>query len=108
MEAKQEPLILTTQQVAAICKALGDNKRVQIVQRLIQGELCACKLLEQFAITQPTLSHHMKVLTACGLVLCRKEGKWCHYRLNCNRFQAFKQFINSLCCCYTEQEKAEK
>ena len=61
--------------VSLLCKALGDANRLQIVQLLTQGEMCACKLLEYFQITQPTLSHHMKVLTECGLVTSRKDGR---------------------------------
>lgn len=81
--------------VALICKALGDSHRLQIVQILSGGEMCGCKLLEQFAITQPTLSHHMKILCECGLVAARKEGKWSHYSLNC---ETLKQFIDGLSC----------
>ena len=53
--------------VSLICKALGDSNRLRIVRALLEGEMCACRLLEQFGITQPTLSHHMKVLCDCGL-----------------------------------------
>lgn len=84
--------------VALICKALGDSNRLQIVQMLSGGEKCACKLLEQFAITQPTLSHHMKILCECGLVDARKAGKWMHYSLNCETLAAFQQFLSSLTC----------
>ena len=52
--------------VALICKALGDAKRLEIVQMLSDGEKCGCKLLERFEITQPTLSYHMKILVGCG------------------------------------------
>lgn len=85
--------------VAVICKALSDTNRLQIVQMLSDGEKCGCKLLEHFEITQPTLSHHMKVLCECGLVESRKEGKWSHYSLNCETFTAFQTFINGLTCC---------
>lgn len=85
-------------QVADICKALGDTNRLRIVEMLADGEKCACKLLEAFEITQPTLSHHMKILCECGLVDTRKEGKWSHYSLNCETFSLFKQFIGSLTC----------
>lgn len=87
---------------ALICKALGDSNRLHIVRSLLQGEMCACQLLEQFSITQPTLSHHMKVLCECGLVRVRKEGKWSHYSLNCDTLIAFRQFIDSLVCCQGE------
>ena len=84
--------------VALICKALGDSNRLEIVQMLSDGEKCGCKLLDKFNITQPTLSHHMKILIECGLVNDRKEGKWHHYSLNCNTLGDFKLFIDSLTC----------
>ena len=68
--------------ISVICKALSDSNRLQIVQMLSYGEKCGCKLLEMFEITQPTLSHHMKILFECGLVNDRKVGKWHHYSLN--------------------------
>lgn len=90
---------MNTIDVALICKALGDSNRLQIVQMLSEGEKCACKLLEQFEITQPTLSHHMKILCECGLVEVRKEGKWSHYSLHCETLNAFKKFVEGLSCC---------
>lgn len=84
---------------ALICRALGDENRMQIVQMLTDGEKCACKLLEKFEITQPTLSHHMKILCECGLVEVRKEGKWSHYSLNCETLTAFRSLIAGFSCC---------
>lgn len=89
---------MNTTDIAVICKALGDSNRLQIVQMLSDGEKCGCKLLEAFEITQPTLSHHMKILCECGLVNDRKEGKWHHYSLNCETLQGFKKFIENLSC----------
>ena len=89
---------MNTINIAAICKALGDSNRLQIVQMLSDGEKCGCKLLEAFEITQPTLSHHMKILCECGLVNARKEGKWQYYSLNCETLQGFKHFIETLSC----------
>lgn len=85
--------------VALLCKALGDANRLKIVKMLSGGEKCGCKLLEAFEITQPTLSHHMKILCECGLVEGRKEGKWTHYSLSCETLEAFKSFISALDCC---------
>ncbi len=65
-----------------IFKALSDSNRLKIVDMLSCGEKCACDLLEYFNFTQPTLSHHMKVLMECGLVNCRKEGLWSYYSLS--------------------------
>ena len=84
--------------VALLCRALGDSNRLKIVQMLSGGEKCACKLLEAFEITQPTLSHHMKILCECGLVDARREGRWSHYSLNCETLTALKAFIGGLSC----------
>ena len=69
-------------QHVGLFKALADANRLMIVDMLSCGELCACKILEKFNITQPTLSHHMKILCDCGLVSGRKEGKWTYYSIN--------------------------
>ena len=73
---------LTYQQQVQCFKALSDETRLQIIEMLTMGELCACKILEKFQFTQPTLSYHMKNLTQAGLVYARKEGKWTYYSLN--------------------------
>jgi len=83
--------------ISLICKAIGDSNRLQIVEMLSGGEKCACKLLERFDITQPTLSHHMKILCDCGLVNVRKEGKWSHYSLNSEALNYFKEYVEGLC-----------
>lgn len=80
---------------AKIIKALSDGNRLKIIDILSCGEKCACDILEHFQFTQPTLSHHMKVLIDCGLVRFRKEGLWSHYSLNitnCNKLILF--FMN--------------
>ena len=65
-----------------ILKALGEINRLKIVDMLSSGEKCACIILESFHFTQPTLSHHMKVLMDSGMVKCRKEGTWIYYSLD--------------------------
>ncbi|KMT22548.1 ArsR/SmtB family transcription factor [Clostridium cylindrosporum] len=79
-----------------IFKALSDPNRLRIIDMLSCGEMCACDLLNYFDFTQPTLSHHMKVLIDCGLVKCRKEGTWNYYTLdnaNANRLVLFLMSI---------------
>lgn len=84
--------------IALICKALGDSNRLKIVKMLSDGEKCGCKLLETFEITQPTLSHHMKILCDCGLVKARKKGKWTHYSLSRETLRGFKAFLSTWNC----------
>ena len=85
-------------EIALICKALGDENRLQIIKMLTGGELCACKILDAFNITQPTLSHHMKILTECNLVNSRKEGKWTYYSINHKKFSEFKSTVSKFAC----------
>lgn len=89
---------MTDKETAQICKALGDENRIKIIQMLTNGELCACKLLETLNITQPTLSHHMKILSDCELVSTRKDGKWSYYSINCKRFKDFKTYFENITC----------
>ena len=54
---------------ARIFKVMSDPKRLKIIDMLSEGELCACKILEEFHITQPTLSHDMKLMCDLGIVM---------------------------------------
>ena len=74
-------------------KALSDPNRLVILDQLKDGERCACNILDLLQISQPTLSHHMRILCEAGLVNCRREGKWMHYRLNCDKFRELSRLI---------------
>ena len=67
---------------ALYMKALSDETRVRIFDMLSGGELCACRIQEEFNITQPTLSYHMKILCDSGLVNGRRDGVWMKYSIN--------------------------
>lgn len=98
---------------AKIFKALSDATRLEIVDMLSCGEMCACDILEFFQITQPTLSYHMKILTDCGVVVSRKEGLWMRYRINDELCIALKEFIQQIttpqesCICHTMKNKRD-
>ena len=83
-------------QFAQICKALSDPNRLQIIQMITDQERCACKLLEHFNISQPTLSHHMRILSDCNLIRTRKDGKWSHYSMNMETLTTFKKHVEKL------------
>lgn len=68
---------------AVLCfKAMADETRLSIIDMLSRENLCACHILEEFNITQPTLSYHMKILVESNIVLGEKDGKWVRYSLN--------------------------
>jgi ArsR family transcriptional regulator len=63
-------------------KALADPTRVGIVNRLAGAdEVCVCDLTAAFGLSQPTISHHLRVLRDAGLVTAEKRGTWAYYRL---------------------------
>lgn len=82
---------------ALMSKALGDPTRLKIFDMLKNGKLCACTILEEFNITQPTLSYHMRILTDSGLVICDKDGKWCYYSLDCKVVNELTTFLSKKC-----------
>ena len=68
--------------LAARFKALADPTRVAIVNRLAgAGEVCVCELVAEFDLSQPTVSHHLRILREAGLVDVARRGTWAYYRL---------------------------
>lgn len=84
---------------AKLFKALSDENRLQILAQLNAEEKCACVLLEKLAISQPTLSHHMRVLVDARLVECRKEGKWMYYSLRRGVMEELSGIIEAYLAC---------
>lgn len=63
-------------------KALSDPTRVAIVNRLAAAEeVCVCVFVTELGLSQPTISHHLKVLREAGLVASTRRGTWAYYRL---------------------------
>jgi ArsR family transcriptional regulator len=70
------------EQLATRFKALADPTRVAIVNRLSGAdEVCVCDLTAAFELSQPTISHHLRVLREAGLVEASRRGTWAYYRL---------------------------
>jgi ArsR family transcriptional regulator len=68
--------------LAARFKALSDPTRVALVNRLAgAAEVCVCELVDEFELSQPTISHHLKKLRDAGLVCVERRGTWAYYRL---------------------------
>lgn len=81
------------EEYALIFKVLSDATRLKILSMLSDKELCACKILEEFNITQPTLSYHMKMLTDIGIVKAVKDGSWVKYSINKKREEELFTFL---------------
>jgi ArsR family transcriptional regulator len=67
--------------LAEVAKALGDPVRVQLVDVLRKhaGKVCVCELVPLFDLSQPTVSHHLKVLREAGIVGSERHGLWAYY-----------------------------
>jgi ArsR family transcriptional regulator len=67
--------------MAAMAKALADPVRLQLVDVLRKhaGKVCVCELVPLFDLSQPTVSHHLKVLREAGVVDCERRGLWAYY-----------------------------
>ena len=91
-------------------RAMSDPKRLRIVDMLSCGEMCACKILEKFQITQPTLSHDMKVLAEAGIVNQIRDGKNIYYSLNNDALNAMHQVLGKMfedkpdCICHQSSD----
>ena len=72
------------ERMAAVAKALGDPVRLQLVDVLRRhaGKVCVCELTPLFDVSQPTVSHHLKVLRDAGLVGVERQGLWAYYYVN--------------------------
>ena len=67
--------------MAGVAKALGDPVRIQMIDVLRKraGKVCVCELVPLFDLSQPTVSHHLKVLRQAGLVGSERQGLWAYY-----------------------------
>ena len=95
---------LDEKKLPIVFKALCDENRIKILKLLLTGEKCACVLLDDMHITQPTLSHHMKILCDSGVVVGRKEGKWVHYRIDPEGSAQAIALLTQLTTCTAEAE----
>jgi ArsR family transcriptional regulator, arsenate/arsenite/antimonite-responsive transcriptional repressor len=78
------PKSAQTAELAALLKALADPTRLAMAAMLFRepGALCVCHLEAQFALSQPTISHHLRVLRESGLCTSEKRGAWVYYALD--------------------------
>lgn len=81
---KHAPTSERLDDAAAVLRALGDPTRLAMAALLFatEGELCVCHLEARFDLSQPTISHHLKVLRELALVSTEKRGTWVHYAID--------------------------
>lgn len=86
------------ERIAAVAKALSDPNRIEIL-RLIAGQdgpVCACDIVDKFELSQPTISHHLKVLKNAGLLKSGRQGLWVYYSTDAAALRAIEELVE--CC----------
>jgi ArsR family transcriptional regulator, arsenate/arsenite/antimonite-responsive transcriptional repressor len=84
------------EQVAPLLRALGDPVRLRLMSLIASregGEACVCELTPQFGVSQPTVSHHLKVLHEAGLLAREKRGVWVYYRARTQALSALAALV---------------
>ena len=85
------------ERMAAIAKALGDPVRLQLVDVLRKhaGKVCVCELVPLFDLSQPTVSHHLKMLREAGLVGSERRGLWAYYYVEPEALEALFAWLSN-------------
>jgi ArsR family transcriptional regulator, arsenate/arsenite/antimonite-responsive transcriptional repressor len=84
------------ERIARLAKALGDPIRVQLVDVLRKqaGQVCVCELVPLFDISQPTVSHHLKVLREAGIVGSERRGLWAYYYVKSDALEELSAWLS--------------
>jgi ArsR family transcriptional regulator, arsenate/arsenite/antimonite-responsive transcriptional repressor len=82
--------------VLRMFRALGDETRLRLLQRLRAGEQCVCDLTEDLETRQSLLSFHLRTLKDAGLVTDRREGRWVYYAINPDGLEALRRALDEL------------
>jgi ArsR family transcriptional regulator, arsenate/arsenite/antimonite-responsive transcriptional repressor len=85
------------ERMSAVAKALGDPIRMQLVDVLRQhaGKVCVCELVPLFDLSQPTVSHHLKVLREGGIVGSERRGLWAYYYVNPDSLEELSAWLSN-------------
>lgn len=94
------------EQLATVLKALADPTRLQLLATInnsSQSEACVCDLADSVDLSQPTISHHLKVLNDVGIISREKRGTWAWFSVNKEKMHELSQLFNSItderqCC----------
>jgi ArsR family transcriptional regulator, arsenate/arsenite/antimonite-responsive transcriptional repressor len=85
------------ERMSLVAKALGDPIRMQLVDVLRKhaGKVCVCELVPLFDLSQPTVSHHLKVLRDAGIVGSERRGLWAYYYVNPNALEELSGWLSN-------------
>ncbi len=84
--------------VATLAKALADPNRIEMLRLVARqaGPVCACDIVDRFDLTQPTVSHHLKILKEAGLLRGTRNGLWAFYEIDADGLDSLRDLTESL------------
>lgn len=83
-------------EMASLFKALAEENRLTIIERLLHGETCGCTIIDKLSITQPTMSYHLKILADSKLIHSSKQGTWHHHHVNKEALDKMIDYLTTL------------
>ena len=84
------------EQTSAIIKALADKTRLNILLLLSKQEMAVCEIISKLDLSQPAVSHHLKLLKHAGLVKDMREGKWIYYTIDLDSFKSQSESLKTI------------
>jgi ArsR family transcriptional regulator len=81
--------------MAELFKSLADETRLVILTMLLNGEMCVCEIMGALPISQPAVSHHLKILRQAGILIDRRQGKWIYYRVDPKSLTSLMELLSS-------------
>lgn len=82
--------------IVDVCKALSDENRIKIVKMLACCDMCVCDICGNLNLSQPAVSHHLKILSDAGLLKTERKGKWIYYSLKNEMFEQLREELVAL------------
>lgn len=88
--------MINNQEIVKMLKAIADENRLQMINLLSCENLCSCHFVNILEISQPNVSHHLKILKEAGLIKASKRGRWIDYSLNEENVALIKNELNNI------------
>lgn len=82
--------------IVDVCKALSDENRIKIIKMLACCDMCVCDICGNLNLSQPAVSHHLKILSDAGLLKTERKGKWIYYSIKSEIFEQLRAEISLL------------
>jgi ArsR family transcriptional regulator len=92
--------------LADLLKSVADETRLAILTMLHDGEMCVCEIMEALPVSQPAVSHHLRILRQAGLINDRRQGKWIFYSLDPEAVESAASLLDRMLFQPTRQLKA--